>query len=59
MKKYALVAAVIDLNFDSKLSSPIKIQNDTYISNNTTHFKRFIKPENYYINKVGHPYFLE
>ncbi|TVU78052.1 hypothetical protein FQP81_01065 [Pseudoalteromonas distincta] len=49
MKKYALVAAVIDLNFDSKLSAPIKIQNDTYISNNTTHFKRFIKPETYYV----------
>jgi len=49
MKKYTLVAAIIDLNFENKLSKPIKIQDDTYISNNSDHFKEFIKPENYYV----------
>ena len=49
MKKYTLVAAILDLNFDVKLSKPLKIQTDTYISNNTSHFSKFIKPENFYV----------
>ncbi|MGR1188859.1 hypothetical protein ACUVHH_14565 [Vibrio parahaemolyticus] len=47
MKKYLLVTAILDLEFESKLSSPIKIQENVYVTNNPEHYKKFIKPEHF------------
>lgn len=47
MKEYILIAAIIDLEFTQKLSEPIKLQDNTFITNNATHFRGYIKPEHY------------